>query len=89
MTPLRLGIPCSALCSFPLWWRVANHRALPGAWRGTSRSFAYEYVGDPAYRFDDNAASSRNRPHIPYLAPEAFKQHRMKAKKANATPAND
>ena len=46
--------------------------------------FAYEYVGNPAYRFDDDAVSSGNRPHIPYLASEAFKQHRLKAKTAKA-----
>ncbi len=38
--------------------------------------FAYEYVGNPAYRFDDDAVSSGNRPHIPYLASEAFRRHR-------------
>jgi anaerobic magnesium-protoporphyrin IX monomethyl ester cyclase len=42
--------------------------------------FAYEYVGNPAYNFDDDAVSSGNRPHIPYLASEAFKQHRDQAK---------
>jgi radical SAM superfamily enzyme YgiQ (UPF0313 family) len=38
--------------------------------------FAYEYVGNPAYKLDDDAVSSGNRPHIPYLASEAFKKHR-------------
>lgn len=46
--------------------------------------FAYEYVGNPAYRFDDDAVSSGNRPHIPYLASEAFKRHREKAKEAKS-----
>jgi len=46
--------------------------------------FAYEYVGNPAYRFDDDAVSSGNRPHIPYLASEAFRRHRETAKKAKA-----
>jgi hypothetical protein len=46
--------------------------------------FAYEYVGNPAYNFSDDAVSSGNRPHIPYLASEAFKQHRLKAKSAKA-----
>ena len=38
--------------------------------------FAYEYVGNPAYRLDDDAVSSGNRPHIPYLLSEKFKKHR-------------
>ncbi|MBT4464428.1 MAG: B12-binding domain-containing radical SAM protein [Rhodospirillaceae bacterium] len=42
--------------------------------------FAYEYVGSPAYNFDDDAISSGNRPHIPYLASEAFKKHREETK---------
>ena len=42
--------------------------------------FAYEYVGNPAYRLDDDAVSSGNRPHIPYLMSEKFKKHRKKAK---------
>lgn len=41
--------------------------------------FAYEYVGNPAYNFDDDAVSSGNRPHIPYLASKAFKEHRDQA----------
>jgi anaerobic magnesium-protoporphyrin IX monomethyl ester cyclase len=44
--------------------------------------FAYEYVGNPAYNFEDDAVSSGNRPHIPYLASEAFKRHRLKTKVA-------
>lgn len=44
--------------------------------------FAYEYVGNPAYRFDDDAVSSGNRPHIPYLASEEFKKYRG-TKKSN------
>ena len=40
--------------------------------------FAYEYVGNPAYKLDDNSVSSGNRPHVPYLASEAFRQHREK-----------
>jgi len=42
--------------------------------------FAYEYVGNPAYNFDDDAVSSGNRPHIPYLASEEFVKHREKNK---------
>jgi anaerobic magnesium-protoporphyrin IX monomethyl ester cyclase len=42
--------------------------------------FAYEYVGSPAYNFDDDSISSGNRPHIPYLASEAFKKHRNQIK---------
>jgi hypothetical protein len=42
--------------------------------------FAYEYVGNPAYNFDDDAVSSGNRPHIPYLASEAFSIHRENKK---------
>ena len=42
--------------------------------------FAYEYVGNPAYRFEDDDVSSGNRPHIPYLASDAFKQHRERKK---------
>lgn len=40
--------------------------------------FAYEYVGNPAYNFEDDAVSSGNRPHIPYLVSERFKEHRRK-----------
>lgn len=43
--------------------------------------FAYEYVGNPAYRLDDDSVSSGHRPHVPYLASEAFRKHREKAKK--------
>ena len=42
--------------------------------------FAYEYVGNPAYRLDDDAVSSGNRPHIPYLASEKFKKYRASKK---------
>ena len=42
--------------------------------------FSYEYVGNPAYRFDDDDISSGHRPHIPYLASEGFKKHREKSK---------
>jgi hypothetical protein len=42
--------------------------------------FAYEYVGNPAYRLDDDSISSGHRPHIPYLASEEFKKFREKAK---------
>ena len=42
--------------------------------------FAYEYVGNPAYRLDDNSVSSGHRPHVPYLASEAFRRHREQAK---------
>ncbi len=38
--------------------------------------FAYEYVGNPAYRLGDDAVSSGNRPHVPYLASEAFRKFR-------------
>jgi radical SAM superfamily enzyme YgiQ (UPF0313 family) len=40
--------------------------------------FAYEYVGNPAYQLDDNSVSSGHRPHVPYLASEAFRRHREK-----------
>ena len=43
--------------------------------------FAYQYVGNPAYRLDDNSVSSGHRPHVPYLASEAFRKHREEAKK--------
>ncbi|MFZ4854800.1 MAG: B12-binding domain-containing radical SAM protein [Desulfuromonadaceae bacterium] len=42
--------------------------------------FAYEYVGNPSYRLGDDAVSSGNRPHIPYLASEAFREFRQKLK---------
>jgi radical SAM superfamily enzyme YgiQ (UPF0313 family) len=42
--------------------------------------FAYEYVGNPAYRLGDDAVSSGNRPHVPYLASEAFRQYRNSLK---------
>jgi hypothetical protein len=38
--------------------------------------FAYEYVGNAAYQLDDDSVSSGHRPHIPYLASEAFRKHR-------------
>jgi len=38
--------------------------------------FAYQYVGNPAYKLDDNSVSSGHRPHVPYLASEAFRKHR-------------
>ena len=44
--------------------------------------FAYEYVGNAAYKLDDNSVSSGNRPHVPYLASEAFRQHREKVRGA-------
>ena len=44
--------------------------------------FAYEYVGNPAYKLDDNSVSSGHRPHIPYLASEQFRKHRERAGKA-------
>jgi radical SAM superfamily enzyme YgiQ (UPF0313 family) len=40
--------------------------------------FAYEYVGNAAYKLDDNSVSSGHRPHVPYLASEAFRKHREK-----------
>jgi anaerobic magnesium-protoporphyrin IX monomethyl ester cyclase len=39
--------------------------------------FAYAYVGNPAYKLDDDSVSSGHRPHIPYLVSEAFKRHRQ------------
>jgi len=42
--------------------------------------FAYEYVGNPAYNFDDDDITSGNRPHIPYLASEEFRIFREKIK---------
>ena len=42
--------------------------------------FAYAYVGNAAYKLDDNSVSSGNRPHVPYLASEAFRQHREKVR---------
>jgi radical SAM superfamily enzyme YgiQ (UPF0313 family) len=43
--------------------------------------FAYDFVGNPAYRFEDDAVSSGNRPHVPYLASTSFREHREAAKK--------
>lgn len=44
--------------------------------------FAYEYVGNAAYKLDDDSVSSGHRPHIPYLASEAFRKHREKVRTA-------
>jgi radical SAM superfamily enzyme YgiQ (UPF0313 family) len=43
--------------------------------------FAYRYAGNIAYRLDDDSACSGRKPHVPYLASEAFRKHREKAKK--------
>jgi radical SAM superfamily enzyme YgiQ (UPF0313 family) len=40
--------------------------------------FAYEYVGNAAYKLDDNSVSSGHRPHVPYLASEEFRKKREK-----------
>ena len=50
--------------------------------------FAYEYVGNAAYQLDDDSVSSGHRPHIPYLASEAFRKHREKVRAAR-TVAHD
>ena len=44
--------------------------------------FAYDYVGNAAYKLDDDSVSSGHRPHIPYLASEAFRLHREKVRTA-------
>lgn len=44
--------------------------------------FAYEYVGNAAYKLDDDSVSSGHRPHVPYLASEAFRKHREKVRVA-------
>tara|TARA_B100001964_G_scaffold241243_1_gene313100 strand:- start:101 stop:1627 length:1527 start_codon:yes stop_codon:yes gene_type:complete len=42
--------------------------------------FAYEYVGNPAYRFENNDDSFSDKFHTPYLASEAFIKHRSEKK---------
>ena len=51
--------------------------------------FAYEYVGNPAYKLEDNSVSSGHRPHVPYLASEAFRKHREAAMARLGTYAYD
>ncbi len=51
--------------------------------------FAYDYVGNPAYRLDDDSVSSGNRPHIPYLASKAFREHRLNSREKREDYAYD
>lgn len=58
-----------------------NLSAVPTARLMELHEFAYKYVGNPAYRLDDDSVSSGHRPHIPYLASEEFRKFREKSKK--------
>lgn len=60
----------------------ANLSAVPTERLLELHEFAYEYVGNPAYALDDNSVSSGNRPHVPYLTSERFRQFREKQRQA-------